>query len=519
MAVEQVHKEIIGQQDAVQYSLIGLVAGGHVLLEGAPGLGKTRLVKTISRIFNLKFSRIQFTPDLMPADILGTNILSQNERGERSFAFQAGPIFGNIVLADEVNRGTPKTQSALLEAMEERAVTIQGNRWPLPAPFFVMATQNPIEMEGVYPLPEAQLDRFMFKIEVHAPPADEMRLIMDVPVRELEQKPLFKADDLLAMQRTLARVPVPNVVKDYVVRIVSRHAPDRGRGAERDQEVHPLRSQPPWRAVGAPRRARLGALVRALQRLGHGHPAGGRPGLVSPRDPELRGRGRERDRERHHRRAGQGHPRASRALMAESLLEREFLSRLEYLHILTRELFIGHGGAERLSKKFGVGVEFADHRTYTAGDDFRYVDWAAFAKRDDVLIKLFTEEQALPVYILLDASNSMAVGRPEKLFYAKKIAAALGYISIANLEHVTILPFDETLRSRPQTFHGRGKLQQMLSFLEDIRPGNATQMGTAVKTFVHRFAAHRGVVIILSDYLDRTGYEETVRLLHYHRFE
>jgi MoxR-like ATPase len=227
-AVDHIHKTIVGQGDAIEYALIGLIAGGHVLLEGAPGLGKTRLVKALSRVFNLQFSRIQFTPDLMPADILGTNILSQNERGERSFVFQPGPIFGNIVLADEINRGTPKTQSALLEAMEEQAVTIQGRRYQLPSPFFVMATQNPIEMEGVYPLPEAQLDRFMFKIEVKAPPADEMRAIMDVPLKDVETKPLFKVDDLVSMQRTLQRVPVASPIKDYVVKIYrSTHADAR----------------------------------------------------------------------------------------------------------------------------------------------------------------------------------------------------------------------------------------------------------------------------------------------------
>jgi MoxR-like ATPase len=218
-ATEYIHRAIIGQEEAIEHSLIGLLAGGHVLLEGAPGLGKTRLVKTLSRIFNLQFSRIQFTPDLMPADILGTNILSQNANGERTFVFQPGPIFGNIVLADEINRGTPKTQSALLEAMEEQTVTIQGRRYQLPAPFFVMATQNPIEMEGVYPLPEAQLDRFMLKIEVNAPPADEMRAIMDVPVKAEEAKPLFNVEELTRLQRTMARVPVANQIKDYVVRL------------------------------------------------------------------------------------------------------------------------------------------------------------------------------------------------------------------------------------------------------------------------------------------------------------
>ena len=225
-AVDHIHKSIIGQNDAIEYALIGLVAGGHVLLEGAPGLGKTRLVKTLSRVFNLQFSRIQFTPDLMPADILGTTMMSQNDRNERSFAFQPGPIFGNIVLADEVNRGTPKTQSALLEAMEEQGVTIQGRRYAMPAPFFIMATQNPIEMEGVYPLPEAQLDRFMFKIEVAAPAAAEMRSIIDVPVREAESKPLFKTEDLLALQRTLARVPTASHIKDYVVRLYRATHPD-----------------------------------------------------------------------------------------------------------------------------------------------------------------------------------------------------------------------------------------------------------------------------------------------------
>jgi MoxR-like ATPase len=218
-AVGHIHKTIIGQSEAIEFALIGLIAGGHVLLEGAPGLGKTRLVKTISRVFNLQFSRIQFTPDLMPADILGTNILSQNERGERAFTFQPGPVFGNVVLADEINRGTPKTQSALLEAMEEQTVTIQGRRYQLPQPFFVMATQNPIEMEGVYPLPEAQLDRFMFKIEVHAPPADDMRAIIDVPPSKGDERPLFQLDDLAALQRTLQRVPVASHIKDHVVRI------------------------------------------------------------------------------------------------------------------------------------------------------------------------------------------------------------------------------------------------------------------------------------------------------------
>jgi MoxR-like ATPase len=225
-AIAQMQKSIIGQREAVEYSLVGLLAGGHVLIEGAPGLGKTRLVKALSSLYNLKFSRIQFTPDLMPADIIGTNILSEDQHGKRVFTFQPGPVFGNVILADEINRATPKTQSALLEAMEEHTVTVQGQKYSLAPPFFVMATQNPIEMEGVYALPEAQLDRFMFKIEVQAPPADVMRAIIDLPIDGVETKPLFRHDDLIMAQQTMARVPVPNVLKDYVVRIYRATHPE-----------------------------------------------------------------------------------------------------------------------------------------------------------------------------------------------------------------------------------------------------------------------------------------------------
>ena len=248
--VEYIHRTIIGQTEAVEHSLLGLIAGGHVLLEGAPGLGKTRLVKAISRTFDLHFSRVQFTPDLMPADILGTNVISNNEKGERGFVFQPGPIFGNIVLADEVNRGTPKTQSALLEAMEEQAITVQGKRYQLPAPFFVIATQNPIEMEGVYPLPEAQLDRFMFKIELVAPHSEDMRAIIDVPLKEVETKPILKREDLAALQRTIGRVPVANHIKDYAVRLY--------------RATHPTAAEAP--AI-TKKYIRYGASPRAVQSL------------------------------------------------------------------------------------------------------------------------------------------------------------------------------------------------------------------------------------------------------------
>src|SRR5262252_10114394 len=175
----EVEKVIVGHREVITHVLTGMFAGGHVLLEGVPGLGKTLLIKTLAEGLELSFSRIQFTPDLMPADIIGTNIIVEDPDGRKHFQFQQGPIFAHILLADEINRATPKTQSALLEGMQEGAVTVGGASRPLPAPFFVLATQNPIEMEGTYPLPEAQLDRFLFKLRVRYPALEELNAIID----------------------------------------------------------------------------------------------------------------------------------------------------------------------------------------------------------------------------------------------------------------------------------------------------------------------------------------------------
>src|SRR5881409_1348615 len=175
----EVEKVIVGHREVITHVLIGMFAGGHVLLEGVPGLGKTLLIKTLAEGLELSFSRVQFTPDLMPADIIGTNIIVEDADGRKHFQFQQGPLFAHVVLADEINRATPKTQSALLEGMQEASVTVGGVSRPLPAPFFVLATQNPIEMEGTYPLPEAQLDRFLFKLRVRYPAIEELNAIID----------------------------------------------------------------------------------------------------------------------------------------------------------------------------------------------------------------------------------------------------------------------------------------------------------------------------------------------------
>jgi MoxR-like ATPase len=219
---------IVGQKELLRNTVIALIAGGHVLLEGVPGLGKTVLVRSLGQALTLSFARIQFTPDLMPADIVGTNVIRE-ENGRREFQYQAGPVFANLVLADEINRATPKTQSALLEAMQERTVTVGTQTRPLPTPFFVLATQNPIELEGTYPLPEAQLDRFFFKILV---PFPSERDLLEIARRTTgastpELKAVADAETILRAQRVAREVPVAEHVLAYAGRLISATHPDR----------------------------------------------------------------------------------------------------------------------------------------------------------------------------------------------------------------------------------------------------------------------------------------------------
>jgi MoxR-like ATPase len=225
----EVAKVIVGQDELVRQVLIALIAGGHVLLEGVPGLGKTMLVRTLAATLDLHFSRIQFTPDLMPSDIIGTNIIVEDEHGRRSFQFQAGPVFANLVLADEINRATPKTQSALLEAMQEHTVTVSNTVHRLPQPFFVLATQNPIEMEGTYPLPEAQLDRFFFKLQVTFPSPGELAEILDRTTTAASATVSRVADgNLVEQMGALAReVPIARHVREYAVRVLLATHPDQ----------------------------------------------------------------------------------------------------------------------------------------------------------------------------------------------------------------------------------------------------------------------------------------------------
>jgi len=219
---EELSKAIVGQHGIIKNLFVCLLCNGHALLEGVPGLGKTLLVKSLSEIMDLKYSRIQFTPDLMPADILGTNMVKEDERGGRYFEFFKGPIFGQLILADEINRASPKTQSALLEAMQEERVTVFGTQYALEPPFMVLATQNPIEMEGTYPLPEAQIDRFFFKLKIDFPGHEDLRQIIDKTTQEEQAalQQILSAEPILKMRTLVRQVPIAEHVKNYAIRLV-----------------------------------------------------------------------------------------------------------------------------------------------------------------------------------------------------------------------------------------------------------------------------------------------------------
>ena len=230
---DELGRMIVGQGDILDATLVAFFAAGHVLLEGVPGLGKTMLVRTLAEAVNLKFSRVQFTPDLMPSDIIGTNIIAEDESGRKSFQFQPGPVFANILLADEINRATPKTQSALLEAMQERSVTVAGSTHRLEEPFMVLATQNPLEMEGTYPLPEAQLDRFLFKLKVTYPTADDLHTILDRTTQTGAPQitKVLGAEEVRTMRGTVRDVPMTKEVQAHAIELVLATHPENAAAA------------------------------------------------------------------------------------------------------------------------------------------------------------------------------------------------------------------------------------------------------------------------------------------------
>jgi MoxR-like ATPase len=260
-ARSEIAKVIVGQEEAVEFTLLALLCEGHVLYEGVPGLGKTSLVRALAASTGLGFSRIQFTPDLMPTDVIGATMVERSESGDLGLAFEPGPVFSNLILADEINRASPKTQSALLEAMQERSVTVRGKGYPLPRPFLVLATQNPLEMEGTYPLPEAQVDRFLFKVIIDHPDKADLEKIVERTVggASLSASPVVSAAEIAELQAAVRDVVAPPILLSAAADAVMRTRPDRPEAGERVKRF--------VRYGAGPRAAQamvLGAKARAL---------------------------------------------------------------------------------------------------------------------------------------------------------------------------------------------------------------------------------------------------------------
>ena len=298
---------IFGQEQVVEHALVTILCGGHALLVGLPGLAKTKLVETMGIVLGLDAKRIQFTPDLMPSDIVGSEVLEEGVGGKRNFRFIPGPIFAQLLMADEINRASPRTQSALLQAMQELHVTVAGNRHDVPRPFHVLATQNPIEQEGTYPLPEAQLDRFLMQIDVDYPDhAAERRIVFDTTgTEESKPKPTMTADELIAAQRLVRRLPVGESVVEAILTLVRSARP--GAGDRRRRQADRLGPEPARLAgadagVARPRAARRPAVAVDRRRAGDG-----RADPQAPHGADLRGPRRRRDRRRRHRAAQVAH--------------------------------------------------------------------------------------------------------------------------------------------------------------------------------------------------------------------
>ncbi len=474
--VSELQKLIIGQEDTVQLVLLSLFVGGNSLIVGVPGLAKTLLVHTLARVLELKFARIQFTPDLMPSDITGTDIIQEDTTtGRRQMVFAPGPIFANIVLADEINRTPPKTQSALLEAMQEHRVTIQGRTYQLEEPFYVFATQNPIELEGTYPLPEAQLDRFMFHIVIDHPPEDEEFEVVRTTTAILDPKferPVNGAD-LVAFQRLVRRVPVAEPVMRYALSLVRASRPKSPTAPEQIKK---------WAAFGASVRAaqypgarRQGARhhERPLSRELRGHQRARAPGPAAPRADELpravRGHHqRHADRSVARGRAGSALGNVERGVQRSgfnvqrsrvqgSWINRSFpahgssiptvLARIGNLELVARAVVDGFINGIHRSPYFGASVDFAEHRGYVPGDDIRRVDWRLYARTDRYYIKEYEADSNSNFSVLLDVSKSMGFGSGgvTKLEYGKMLAGCLTYLVHRQRDRVGLVAFDSDI--------------------------------------------------------------------------
>ena len=393
--LNQVREIIVGQEEVLDQILIAIFVGGHCLMTGMPGTAKTLMVRTIADALGLEFRRIQFTPDLMPSDITGTDIIDEDiETGHRKWTFVHGPIFGNILLADEINRTPPKTQSALLEAMQERSCTVRGHLYRLPSPFFVLATQNPIELEGTYPLPEAQLDRFLFNAFMGDLSAEDELKVVDLTTatRVTEVKPVTNAEDLLDFQQLVRMVPIAETLSRYVISLVRATRPKSDGRAGFHQEICQLRRQRARRAVHRAGREGTRPLAQALPRDLRGHHVHGYAGAAPSRAAQLSCRVGSHRYRRNFAAVSSRMCRGRGRLMLQRFLDPEVLAGISSLDLLAKTVVDGFVAGLHRSPDFGFSQEFAEYRAYTPGDDLRHVDWNLYARTERCYLKRYRGE-------------------------------------------------------------------------------------------------------------------------------
>ncbi len=517
----EIRRVIVGQDAMLERVLVALLSGGHLLIEGVPGLAKTLTVKTLADVLDASFRRIQFTPDLVPADLVGTRIY-RPDKG--TFDTELGPVFCNFLLADEINRAPAKVQSALLEVMQERQVTIGPETFAVPRPFLVMATQNPIEAEGTYPLPEAQVDRFMMKVKVDYPSAAEEATVVERSLaRAAELVPILTADDLAALQALTAaglRRPRDRRLRG---RAGARHARAGGGRVARRRAVHRLRREPARLDQPHPRRPRAGR--RAWPPL---RPAAGRRRPVARRAPppdraELLG-ARRGGVGRHDPRPdpADGRRAAARRDGADSMIaairpkERPKeapgpgptpVALLRALDLTIGRRIHGLVPGEFRAHDLGGGLELAQVRPYQPGDDVRRIDWNVTARTTVPHVRVHVPERALTTWLVLDTSPSMTFGTAQrrKADVAEGVAIAVGHLATQRGNRLGIVTFGgATDRRVPPTVGRDGLLATLLVAQEaqvtDHAPGTAVATASTALRFVAATARRGGLVVVVSDF-------------------
>ena len=497
-------KVIVGQKHLVESLLIGLLSDGHILLEGVPGLAKTLAIKTLSSLIDAKYSRIQFTPDLLPADVIGTMIYSQKSE---EFQVKQGPIFANFVLADEINRAPAKVQSALLEAMQERQVTISEHTYKLPKPFLVMATQNPIEQEGTYPLPEAQVDRFMLKVIINYPKKEEEKLIIrqNISGERPEIKPILTKEEILDARNVVREVYLDEKIERYIVDIVfaTRFPAEAG-----------LPNLASMISFGASPRASINLALAA-----RAYAFIKRRGYVIPEDI----RAVCHDVMRH--RIGLSYEAEANNLTSEEVISEilnkvevpymetsELLKKVRRIEIKTRGLSRNIFAGQYHSAFKGRGMAFSEVREYQYGDDIRDIDWNVTARYVRPYVKVFEEERELTVMLLIDVSGSRDFGSVNvmKKEVITEIAATLAFSAIQNNDKIGVVFFSDKIEKFIPPQKGKKHILYIIRELIDFHPEETRTDISQVLKYLTNAIKKRCTAFLISDFIDKEGFKDAL---------